>query len=103
MSSYEYLQNLAAPPSLEDVMVEVASYVEEHGGEVRDEPGELIRHIAEALFGGEYPPPVYKHPEYCRTARAVVELERIDILIVERYNNPRGSEKGNLICALILR
>lgn len=88
---------------IEDHMVAIASYVEVRGGEIRTEPGQLIKEIAEAVFGVELEPGLlHRSREYCATARALVELEAIGLIGVERAGWHRSERANKLVAVRLL-
>lgn len=88
---------------IEDHMVAIASYVELRGGEVRTEPGQLIKEIAEAVFGIELEPGyLHRSREYCVTARALVDLEAIGLVEIERAGWHRSERANKLVAVRLL-
>ena len=88
---------------IEDHMVAVASYVELRGGEVRSEPGQLIKELAEAIFRVTLEPGyLHRSREYCVTARALVELEAIGLVEIERLGWHRSERANKLVAVRLL-
>jgi len=88
---------------IEDHMVAIASYIEVRGGEVRTEPGQLIKEIAEAVFGVTLEPGfLHRSRDYCATARALVELEAIGLIEIERAGWHRSERANKLVAVRLL-
>ena len=89
--------------ALEDVMLAVAQLVEERGGEARTTvPGQLIKEIAEDLFNVEIVTPFHRSREYVVVARAIVALEEIGLLSVERVGWHHSERASKLIAVRLI-
>lgn len=88
---------------IEDHMVAIAGYVELRGGEVRTEPGQLIKEIAEAVFGVELEVGLlHRSREYCVTARALLGLEAIGLVEIERAGWHQSERANKLVAVRLL-
>lgn len=82
-------------PNIEDVMVLVAAYIEQQGGSVETDPGQLIRHLAEEIFEIEIVGAGYLSREYHGVSRALIALEEAGWVEIERLTvgYPRQANK----------
>ena len=87
---------------IEDHMVAVAVHIERCGGEVRTEPGQLIKEIAEAVFDVELDTPLFRHAEYHAISRALIELEATGFVEIERWGWHRSERANRLVAVRLL-
>jgi hypothetical protein len=82
-------------PNIEDLMVAVALWIEEQGGHVETDPGQLIRTIAEGIFDIDIPSPFYRSREYHGVSRALIALEEAGMVTIDRWTvgYPRQANK----------